>query len=317
MRVLMQSDEPTSTRTSTLIRRKPPYFRPSHVRGCSAQVSFVQRLLATYLTQDPPPAMKFLSKGNLGYLTLGTLLVVYVALCTRWRDSLWGADAWEHHRAIVALVEDLWHPGNPTYATRDPSIRYSPYTVVQAVICRMTGLSPYDVLSGAAVVNTLLLVGIWVLLQEFGEEPSAAAALFVMVGLYGGAPGYANSYALADLPWHQVNPSAFGFALAPFLWVLFRRTACAGRTGPALLVVSVLAAIAMLDHPMTGLFVLIGLLVIALTAPSGRCRRPLMNLALVVGGVAALCMAWPWYSFVKAALSRPDNDYWFNKYVLI
>src|SRR5512142_1283709 len=156
------------------------------------------------LTLDPPPAMKFLSKGNLGYLTLGTLLVIYVALCTRWRDSLWGADAWEHHRAIVALVEDLWHPGNPTYATRDPSIRYSPYTVVQAVICRMTGLSPYDVLSGAAVVNTLLLVvGIWVLLQEFGEEPSAAAALIVMVGLYGGAPGYANSYALADLPWHQ------------------------------------------------------------------------------------------------------------------
>jgi hypothetical protein len=214
--------------------------------------------------------------------------------------------------------EDLWHPGNPTYATQDPSIRYSPYTVVQAVICRMTGLSPYDVLSGAAVVNTLLLVvGIWVLLQEFGEAPSAAAALIVMVGLYGGAPGYANSYALADLPWHQVNPSAFGFALTPFLWVLFRRTACAGRTGPALLVVSVLAAIAMLDHPMTGLFALLGLLVIALTALSGRYRRSLMNLALVVGGVAALCMAWPWYSFVKVALSRPDNDYWFNKYILM
>jgi hypothetical protein len=261
---------------------------------------------------------KFLSKGNLGYLILGTLLVVYVALCTRWRDSLWGADAWEHHRAIVALVEDLWHPGNPTYVTRDPSIRYSPYTVVQAVICRVTGLSPYDVLSGAAVVNTLLLVvGIWVLLREFGEAPSAASALIVMVGLYGGAPGYANSYALADLPWQQVNPSAFCFALTPFLWVLFRRTACAGRSGPALLVVSVLVAIAMLDHPMTGLFALLGLLVITLTAPSGRYRHSLMSLALVVGGVAALCMAWPWYSFLKAALSRPDNDYWFNKYVLI
>src|SRR5512135_1343327 len=29
--------------------KKPPYFRPSLVRGYSAQVSFVQRLLATYL----------------------------------------------------------------------------------------------------------------------------------------------------------------------------------------------------------------------------------------------------------------------------
>jgi hypothetical protein len=262
--------------------------------------------------------MKFFSKGNLGYLILGTLLVVYVALCTRWRDSIWGADAWEHHRAIIALTEDLWQPGNPTYATRDPSIRYSPYTVVQAVICRMTGLSPYDILSGAAVVNTLLLVvGLWGLLQEFGETPSAAAALIVMVGLYGEAPGYANSYALADLPWHQVNPSAFGFALTLFLWVLFRRSSCAGRTGPVLLVVSVLGAVAMLDHPMTGFFALLGLLVIALTVPPDRYRRSMVNLSVVVGGVAILCMGWPWYNFVKAALSRPDNDYWFNKWILI
>ena len=262
--------------------------------------------------------MKFFSKGNLGYLILGSLLVVYVALCTRWRDSLWGADAWEHHRAIIALTEDLWQPGNPTYATQDPSIRYSPYTVVQAAICRMTGLSPYDILSGAAVVNTLLLVvGLWGLLREFGETPSAAAALIVMVGLYGGAPGYANSYALADLPWHQVNPSAFGFALTPFLWVLFRRTSRAGRTGPALLVVSVLGAVVMLDHPMTGFFALLGLLVIAPTVPPDRYRRSMVNLSVVVGGVAILCMGWPWYNFAKAALSRPDNDYWFNKWILI
>src|SRR5512135_2613965 len=58
MRVLMQSDDPTSTRTSTLIRRKPPYFRPSLVRGCSAEVLFVQRLLATYFAEAVRPAAR-------------------------------------------------------------------------------------------------------------------------------------------------------------------------------------------------------------------------------------------------------------------
>jgi hypothetical protein len=290
---------------SRLLAAKPVDLRvPGWIPIHSYKIRDGQAISALRSRTDPrscTAATKFFSKGNLGYLILGSLLVVYVALCTRWRDSLWGADAWEHHRAIIALTEDLWQPGNPTYATRDPSIRYSPYTVVQAAICRMTGLSPYDILSGAAVVNTLLLVvGLWGLLQEFGETPSAAAALIVMVGLYGGAPGYANSYALADLPWHQVNPSAFGFALTPFLWVLFRRTPCAGRTSPALLVVSVLGAVVMLDHPMTGFFALLGLLVIALTVPPDRYRRSMVNLSVVVGGVAILCMGWPWYNFVKA-----------------
>ena len=173
--------------------------------------------------------MKQFARDNLTFLAVSALLVAYVALCTRYRDGILGADAWEHHRTIVALVEDLWHPENPTYATDDTSIRFSPYTVTQALICRATGWTPYDVLSGAAVFNTILLVaGVWSLLHEFGEEASAAAVLVVMVGLYGEAPAYANSYALADLPWHQVNPSAFSFGITLFSWVLFLR----GTHGP-------------------------------------------------------------------------------------
>jgi len=258
--------------------------------------------------------MKRFVRDNLAFLTVGALLVAYVALCTRWRDGKLGADAWEHHRTIVALVDDLWHPGNPTYATDDTSIRFSPYSVTLALICREIGWTPYDVLSGAAVFNTLLLVaGVWCLLHEFGEEASAAAVLVVMVGLYGEAPGYANSYALADLPWHQVNPSAFAFGITLFAWVLFLR---AGRTGPGVLAVSVLVGVAMLDHGMTGQFTLLGLLLFVLSVPSQRGFRAVLNLMLVAAGTAAVCVVWPWYSFLHAARLRPDNDYWFNPYIL-
>jgi hypothetical protein len=54
---------------------------------------------------------------------LGAALVVYVALCTPYRENVTSADAWEHHRAIKALTENLWQPGNPTYATDETSIR--------------------------------------------------------------------------------------------------------------------------------------------------------------------------------------------------
>ena len=144
--------------------------------------------------------------------------------CTRWRDGILGADAWEHHRAIVALVEDLWHPGNPTYATTDTSIRFSPYTVIQALICRTTGLAPYDVLSGAAVLNTLLLVaGVWLLLRQFGEEASAAAVLLVMVGLYGDTPGICQ----------LIRPRRFTLASGqPFSVRLRHHAECLGTFSP-------------------------------------------------------------------------------------
>ena len=55
--------------------------------------------------------------------------------------------------------------------------------------------------------------------------------LIVMVALWGGPPGYANSYALADLPWHQVNPSALAFALAVFALGWFERMRRSPRSG--------------------------------------------------------------------------------------
>src|SRR5512135_3323704 len=42
--------------------KKPPYFRPSLVRGYSAQVSFVQRLLATYLIKSLPTHLRLVLK---------------------------------------------------------------------------------------------------------------------------------------------------------------------------------------------------------------------------------------------------------------
>jgi hypothetical protein len=244
-------------------------------------------------------------------------LVLYVGLCTGQRDKKIGADAWEHHRAVKALTLELWRPGNPTYATDDPSIRYSPYAVTLALIARTTRIDPYDVLSAAAVFNTALLaLGVWSLLRGFGRARSAAPALLIMVSLYGGAPGYANSYALSDLPWHEVNPSAFSFGLALVMWSLLLRSLRGGSRLAAWVAIAALLPVSVLDHAMTGIFAYLGLVILALSADPAQRLRALLSVVAAGGVAAAVCLAWPWYDFLLAVRLRPDNEYWFNPYIL-
>ena len=247
----------------------------------------------------------------------GIALLVYVALCTSNRDSSWGADAWEHHRAVLALTRDLWNPANPTYATPEASIRYSPYSVALALLCRTTGLDAYHALSVAAVFNTgLLLAGLLFLLRTYHAVDAAFCVLVVMVGLYGTVPGYANSYALADLPWHQVNPSALVFALGLFMWASLRCDADQPHNWLLLSLLSVAGAIGMLSHPHTGVFVFLGLLCVAATAPAKWRGRLILRVSAVAAATLLLCLAWPWFSFLQAVRSNQDSGYWFNAFIL-
>lgn len=244
------------------------------------------------------------------YLLACAALLAYVALCTGFRENHWAADAWEHHRAIKALVEDLGSPGNPTLAVDEPSIRYSPYTLLLALVCRGTGLDPYDALSGAAVVNTaLLLLGLWLFLRSFGRQDDALCVLPFLLFFYGRAPAYANSLALTDLPWHQVNPSACGVALALLAWTLFRRAR--GLCDARVLGVAALAAFVLLCHAMTGVFLLLGLALLVIA--SGELDRRRVGQGVVVSLLAfGLALLWPWYSFRGALTTSPDLEYWFD-----
>lgn len=254
------------------------------------------------------------------YWIIGLLLVIYVAASTGQRDNVDAADAWEHLGALHALTDNLWHPGNPAYVSDLPSVRYSPYMVTLAVICRKTGISPYAALSGAAVVNTiLLLVALWLLLGAFDERPAAAAILLVMIGLWGVAPHYANSYALSDLPWLGVNPSAFSFALILMNWALLRYMGIsawtAARRIPLILLCGLLCGISLLDHGMTGVFGVMGYFLLAITGPQGKRRQMFVMAGVVMVLGSLLCLSWPWFSFLAAVRIHQDTDYWFNPYI--
>ena len=256
------------------------------------------------------------NRTPLAFWLLGAALVLYVALCTGQRENIILSDSWEHHRALVALTRHLWRPGNPTYASDLPSVRYSPYFVFWAVVCRTIHIDPYLALSIAAVVNTaLLVIGVWMLLRSFGEAASAAAVLFVMIALYGSAPGWANSYALSDLSWQEVNPSAFSFALVLISWSIFRRIGDGrARWGRMIIVIS-LMTVAMLDHGMTAALGIIALFLLA-ALMKGQRLKMLVAVAAIAVCVAAICSLWPWYSFWSTVRWQGDPDYWFDRYFL-
>jgi hypothetical protein len=249
-----------------------------------------------------------MGRSSVLFWVLGAALVGYVALCTGQRDRVWEADAWEHHRALRAFADAPFMPGNPTFESDAPSIRYSLYTAGLATIVRGFGIDPYDVLSGAAVANTaLLIVSLWFLLKRFGESAAASCVLLVMVGLWGGPPGYANSYALADLPWHQVNPSAFSFPLIIFMWTMYL-----GASWVSLPAMCACAAIALNSHPMTGAFGLYATVLLAFSGPRAELPQQVVRLAIISTASLVGCAIWPWFDFVAALKTTRDQQYWFN-----
>ncbi len=277
-------------------------------------MSPMEKQASTFSLDEAPSGHNV--KFQFWFWILAVLLIGYVALCTQRRDNKMGADAWEHMRDLRALTLDLWHPGNPTFASDLPSPRYSPLLVAMAILCRKTGVDPYDMLSCEAVINTCLLVlAIWYLLTVFEEQASAASVLFVMISLWGVAPGYANSYALSDLPWHQVNPSAFCFPLVLFSWAILRRMSVRGWNYLGIAALVLLLTISILVHAMTAAFGVMGLVIAAFFAPPGRRRLSIVVVVLLSIAALLLCLEWPWYSFLAAVRSRQDINHFFNPYI--
>lgn len=141
--------------------------------------------------------------------------------------------------------------------------------------------------------------------------------VLMLVFFYGQPPGYANSFALSDLPWHQVNPSAFAMPLVIFAWAWHRTSVISGRLGWGLAVagVALLIAIAVLSHGMSGILGGCGLFLSGV-AETER-RRARLSAALVSSLAAfGLTTLWPWYDFIKVVYGSPDNWYWFNPGIL-
>ena len=228
-----------------------------------------------------------------------------MALTTAHRQYLPGDDTWEHHRDLKALTENFWNPGNPTYDSDLPSMRYSPFSVSWALFSIASGIDSYNVLTLAAILNTLLLcLGLSAFLKAWHQANSAIYGLLAILFIHGSVRGYSTITSLYRLPYAEACPSAFSLALVFFCWALLKRFGERGWKDWSAPLLWILTSIVLLDHAMTAVFGGFGLLLSTLF--SHRSKRNAMLGCLVPMGIVNLAAAllWPWYNFFMALTAK-------------
>jgi alpha-1,6-mannosyltransferase len=228
----------------------------------------------------------------------GALTVLAVGLAAR---RPWSGDLGIHAATVDALRHSLTHPGNPLVDADTSSPYYSPYTVLLALVARLTGLSAVAVLWCAGpVVVALWLWGLRAFVRTLTDRRLAPTLALVFVLLLWGvrARVWSGFLSLYSLPLVMAFPSTVALGLTLLLWAGL----ATARRWPAYAGLGALAALIALVHPFTAVTAGLGALAIAVWR-----GRTLGRAAWVAPATAVVpVLAWPYWSFV--ALLRQGGE---------
>ncbi|MEE6263908.1 hypothetical protein [Plantactinospora sonchi] len=251
------------------------------------------------------------------YLVLSGLAVLgAVALSLR---RPWGADFGLHVATVGRLVDDLWHPGNPMVESAANGPYVTPYTLVLALVARVTGAPAAVVLSAAAPVNlALLLYGLRRFVGLFTADPWAPVlALFFVPLLWGTAVlSWSGFPTLRGLVLILPYPSTLGLALLLLGWVALARAA-AGPTPGRWILVGLLGGLLVLVHPFTALGAALGSLALVVgrlvrtpyrRAGDGTVLAELRGLSLALALAVLVVLVWPYFRVTDLLTRAGDLD---------
>jgi hypothetical protein len=225
--------------------------------------------------------------------------VVVFALAGQTANQRWSSpDFWVHLAAVREFASSLLHPGNPlvTGTARDPYM--SPYTFALGVLVRVTGADAVTVLAFAGIANGMLL---FVALRTFVRRVSTAelAPVFTLaftLTAWGWSPwrwsGFFDLNSIGTvLPLSSTFASAIGLFTVAAVCDVVR-----GERGPKLALVVAGAALTLLCHPMTAVW--IGCVGAAFVISEWERRDAARTLVVVVAmaGAALLASLWPYFS---------------------
>lgn len=229
------------------------------------------------------------------YIVLSGFLVTLVAGFTY--NGIYGTDFWHHAAVVRELATHPLHPQNPILPLAAPHEGFSPYGLLGAFICRVTGLSAVDALIVMGFVNLLLLL---FALRAFVRAAFPAKhtdfyALLLMLVLWGTNPWMLSGFLhLNYLIRGTAYPSTFAIAVTFLAWYVVVLTA-RGRTRWLLLVLLPLVTTVFLVHPMTAGSMIIGCVV--LTFGFTRTSLPVARVVAICIAGFLPALAWPYYPF--------------------
>jgi hypothetical protein len=222
-------------------------------------------------------------------------------------NGIWGSDFWEHSAVIRELATNPWGPRHPQLLMDSPHAFFSPYLLGVGLFERMTGLTPIQVLSVAAMLNlALLLVGLWLFLTALPAENLPATAfyslLFTLFLLGPEPPRTSGFFHLSTLGWGLPYPATFAAALSLIGFYGYRRYLDTTLLGWFAAVV-LIAAIVILTHPLSFIFLSCSLFALSWSVP-----RPTWQgfgkLGLLFALTLGLAALWPYYPFVRLLLGE-------------
>jgi hypothetical protein len=291
------------------------------------------------------PVADWLSTWRLQILFLFLLLQV-VSFCTQ---GIWVEDFWEHSAAVTAFIENPFHPGHPQFALQAPHPFLNPYTFVVAQFARLFHLDAISALSIFGTLNfCLFCFGLHAFIASLqlnntngtnttsstsGTAPSTTPsttssttscitlnnnkltfyALLFILFLWGGKPwpysGFFNyQIYLLNLPY----PSTFVGGLSLLGLAINARYQHTQRWAYLLALIAI-TTLALLTHPLTAQFLLIGLAaqIFALRTTANNPQYsahilyikslflPFLKLAIISLVSFALATLWPFYPILE------------------
>ena len=287
------------------------------------------------------PVADWLSTWRFQILLLFLLLQV-VSFCTQ---GIWVEDFWEHSAAVNAFIQNPFHPGHPQFALQAPHPFLNPYTFVVAQFARLFHLDAISALSIFGTLNfCLFCYGLHAFIASLqlntnngtgttnttlGIAPSTATsvtssiasnnnkltfyALLFILFLWGGKPwpysGFFNyQIYLLNLPY----PSTFVGGLS-LLGLAINARHQHTQHWAYLLALIAITTLALLTHPLTAQFLLIGLAA-QIFAPRATANKPqyithiryikslflpFLKLTIIVLASFALVTLWPFYPILE------------------
>jgi hypothetical protein len=244
------------------------------------------------------------------------LLLQVVSFCLQ---GIWVEDFWEHSAAVSELIRHPFKPGHPQLAVSAAHTFLNPYTFVVAQFARLFHLDAISALSIFGVLNFCLfcyglrafISSLQIQTQTNDYESKDAdnntltfyALLFILF-LWGGKPWpYSGFFNYDIFFWNLTYPSTFIGGLS-LLGLAFNARHQFDRNYAYLVALIALTSTALLTHPLTAQFLLIGFFAQIFTSQAAQSARPvtravqficLIKIAVVFATSIAIATLWPFY----------------------
>ena len=254
-------------------------------------------------------------------LLLSSLILVRYTLEAT-SGGRWAGDFWEHSAVVNEFIARPFNPLHPQLSVQASHAFLNPYGLTVALVALATKTDAINTLAAFGVVNfTILVIGLRQFIATV-DQPRAEGVTFytllLAMFLWGKEAwqfsGFYNVEILNDvLPY----PSTLALGLSLCALAVFYKNLAHYATAPSFLaikryaLVSLIAAVVLLIHPLTALFLWIGL-GCQLLAYQPTKLYAWLTLGLTVTFSIGLAACWPYFSILQlmfgaGAAYHPSN----------